>query len=174
MLDWIILAVLGVVAIWVIAVLVFDSIRDAVREKAPKLKFTKLSTDNPQLKYEMAVYKDLARTAVFCNDKMVETQREHIEELQKLDRASRNEKKAIEMQNFKMVKSIETFNLCCELISRNPVLMNMLVKGSEDEGVEILRRTINLDDEGFNNNKNSLRQIVCCVKKGMLTPFKNC
>lgn len=155
------LGVIGTIAV------VYGGVNLLPRINTPKT-LTKLDTDNPQLKYEMEVFKGLAESGLANNEKMLETQREHIEELQKLDRTTRGEKKTIELQNFKMIKSIETFNLCCELIARNPILMDMLVKGSEDEGVEILRRTINLDDEGFNNNKNSLKQIVSCVKKGML------
>jgi hypothetical protein len=141
--------------------------------KTKNKQLSKLSSDNPQLKYEMEVYRALVNDGLRANDTMLETQREHIAGLQKLDRAFRNEKRVIEVQNFKMVKSIETFNLCCELISRNPILMDMLLKRSEDEGVEILRQTINLNDIDFNNCKNSLKQIVCCVKEGKLIPFKN-
>lgn len=140
-----------------------------------KTQLSKLKTDNSKLQYEIAVYKDLDSNLRLGikKDNMLEMQKKYIDELQKLDIVSRNSKATVEMQNFKMVKSIETFNICCDLVAKNKILMNLISKSNENEGMEILRRTFNFNDEEFKANKNSLKQIVISVKTGALVPTFN-
>ena len=134
---------------------------------SPNFKILKTTSPNSQLAHAMDVYQDLLKSN--ADSSILETQRKYIEALQELEQS----KKQVELNNFSMVKSIETFNLCYELVMRNSLLRDMIYNNSEEEGMQILRRTANMNIDDFNNNRQSLKQLVCYVKSNKALPILN-
>lgn len=135
------------------------------KRKRSKLLQTVQNTD---LKKEFSVYNKLLDE--YVSDDMLKRQLAHIEKMQKLDIHERAQKQILDLQNYRMVNSLETFNLCLELIRNNPFLADMLKEVNEDEGAVILKNTTGLDDVQFKNNLPMLKQAVAMVKSDKLLP----
>jgi len=131
-----------------------------------KRKTLLAATDNQVLANELAVYEVLTNT--YARGSMLKQQRSYIEQLQALDLKKRTEKSALNLHNYKMVKSFEAFNKCVELIRNNPLLADTLRQASEEEGVVILRNTIGLDDVQFKECLPMLKQTMAMVKNNLL------
>ncbi len=76
---------------------------------------------------------------------------------------------AIELEHFKMIKSMETFNLLCQMIMQNPILAEKLRSLQEEGAVDVLRSVSGFSEEQFKNNKRLLLQVVDMVKTGVIT-----
>lgn len=124
--------------------------------------------DNARVDAEYEVFNQLHNA--FASETMLEHQRKQIAKVHQLDLSEREQKSLLMMQNYKMVKSLETFNICLELIRNNPILADMLKQSSENDAVVILRDATGLDDSQFKDNLPMLKQTVALVKSGKCLP----
>lgn len=150
-----------------ITIVVLISISSIFLAKRKRLKLLQ-TVQNTDLKKEFVVYNKLLDE--YVSGDMLERQLAHIEKMQKLDIHERAQKQILDLQNYRMVNSLETFNLCLELIRNNPFLADMLKEVNEDEGAVILKNTTGLDDVQFKNNLPMLKQAVAMVKSDKLLP----
>ena len=65
---------------------------------------------------------------------------------------------------YKSVKSIELFNLLCQMIQQNPILAERLRAAQEEQATIILQGMASLSDEQYTNYKGMLVQIVDMVR----------
>lgn len=68
------------------------------------------------------------------------TLEKRIADLQELNLKERTEKSKADLDKAKMVKSMETFNLCSELVLKNQVLVKAIKEADEPQGVLMLQR----------------------------------
>lgn len=104
-----------------------------------------------------------------CSSKyesLFNTVRNRLEDVQQREAQKEAAQQAIELEHFKMVKSMELFNLLCQMIMQNPILAEKLRQAKEDNAVFLLRGMFGFTDQQFENNKQLLLQVVKLVKTG--------
>lgn len=124
-------------------------------------------TNNPQLAFELNHYKDFIAKHSLCDSSSIaflDMQEARIRSLQELDIQEKRQTDEVDIKNYKMVKSLENFNLCSQLLLSNPVLMDMVKKADETRGMQILAGVMGLSSEQANANRKMLLQVVQMVK----------
>lgn len=93
------------------------------------------------------------------------TLEKRITDLQELNLKERTEKSKADLDKVKMVKSMETFNLCSELVLKNQVLVKAIKEADEPQGVLMLQRVFGFSPQEAESNRQMLLQIVRGVKR---------
>lgn len=80
------------------------------------------------------------------------------------------QKEELDLVYYKSVKSIELFNLLCQMIQQNPILAERLRAAQEEQATIILQGMASLSDEQYTNYKGMLVQIVDMVRSDKFLP----
>ena len=116
--------------------------------------------------------KCVGRTSFGCETNtgaLFRTMEVRLKDVQQREAQKEAAQQAIELDDFKMMKSMETFNLLCQMIMQNPILAEKLRSLQEEHAVDVLRSVSGFSEEQFKNNKRLLLQVVDMVKTGVIT-----
>ena len=121
---------------------------------------------------ELAEQQGIVRYGVHCSETNVgilyKTMEARLKDVQQREARKEAAQQAIELEHFKMIKSMETFNLLCQMIMQNPILAEKLCSLQEEGAVDVLRSVSGFSEEQFKNNKRLLLQVVDMVKTGVI------
>ncbi len=157
-------------------VLILRELPGFMKTVFPKRKNTALSavgSDNPQIDKELKRIREITETRTLKGrldtykalDNLLETTEQRVRDLQSLDLKEKTEQSKVDLSKFKMVKSLETFNLCSDLIRKNAVLMNSIKNTSDEQGILILQKVMGMSPEEAKANGRMLLQIVLWCKR---------
>lgn len=73
-------------------------------------------------------------------------------------------KNKIKVECFELLKYTETFNVLCEMVLKNPDLLKLFHKESEEKCLNILQRIICFSDEQVKTKKTLLSEVIHIVK----------